>query len=242
MTFGSLFAGIGGFDLGLERAGMKCAWQVEKDPFCRQVLAKHWPDVPKFEDVCDVGSNELTEVDLICGGFPCQDISHAGRRAGMEGGKSGLWREFLRIVCDLRPRFVLVENSTSLTVRGLARISGDLAQHGYDAEWSCIPAAFVGARHLRARIWILAYPSGERHGTPETTVFSGRIGPEFRGRRPNEPGVGRVADGIPGRVDRVAAIGNAVYPAIPEMIGHAIMSFAAPEGRNESDAPHEGGE
>ena len=106
MTFGSLFAGIGGLDLGLERAGMECRWQVEIDEFCRKVLAKHWPEVPKYGDIGKLTGEELEPVDLICGGFPCQDLSQAGRRAGLEGDRSGLWFEFARIVGVLRPRWV----------------------------------------------------------------------------------------------------------------------------------------
>src|SRR5688572_14262480 len=127
MRFGSLFAGIGGIDLGLERAGMKCAWQVELDPFCRRVLAKHWPDVARYEDVREVGAHNLEPVDLIAGGFPCQDISNAGKRAGIDGERSGLWSEYARIVRELRPRYVLVENVTALLGRGIGRVLGDLA-------------------------------------------------------------------------------------------------------------------
>jgi DNA (cytosine-5)-methyltransferase 1 len=149
LTFGSLFAGIGGMDLGLERAGMVCRWQVEIDDYCRRVLAKHWPDVPKYGDIREVTGGELERVDLICGGFPCQDISNAGKRAGIDGERSGLWSEYIRLVRVLRPRYVLVENVAALLGRGIDRVLGDLAASGYDAEWDCIPAAAVGAPHLR---------------------------------------------------------------------------------------------
>ena len=157
ITFGSLFAGIGGLDLGLERAGMACRWQVEIDDYCCQVLAKHWPTVERYEDVRTVGIRNLESVDLICGGFPCQDISSAGKRAGIEGQRSGLWSEFYRIICELRPRYVLVENVAALLVRGMDRVLGNLADGGYDAEWDCIPAAAVGAPHIRYRVFILAH-------------------------------------------------------------------------------------
>lgn len=165
MTFGSLFAGIGGMDLGLERAGMKCSWQVEIDPFARRVLAKHWPNVRRHDDVTTFpyyGTRKEWEVDLICGGFPCQDISFAGKGAGITGKRSGLWKEYKRIVCELRPRFVLVENVPALLVRGLDVVLGDLATLGYDAEWDCIPAAAFGASQLRERVFIVAYRAGER--------------------------------------------------------------------------------
>jgi DNA (cytosine-5)-methyltransferase 1 len=157
VTVGSLFAGIGGFDLGFERAGFEIKWQVEIDPFCRAVLAKHWPDVRRYEDVRTVGG-ELERVDVLCGGFPCQDISSAGGKAGISGEQSGLWAEMFRIVCELRPCYVVVENVADLLARGLGRILGDLASVGYDAEWDCIQAAAVGAPHGRDRLWLIAYP------------------------------------------------------------------------------------
>lgn len=167
-TFGSLFAGIGGLDLGLERAGWECKWQVEIDPFCRKVLAKHWPDVWRHDDVRTFppsGTPRDWQVDLIAGGFPCQDVSLAGKGAGLEGERSGLWVEYARIIRDLRPRHVLVENVPGLLVRGIDRVLGSLASIGYDAEWACIPAAAVGAPHIRDRVFILAYAQGERrHG------------------------------------------------------------------------------
>jgi len=168
MTVGSLFAGIGGFDLGLERAGMEVRWQVEIDPFCRKVLAKHWPGVKRYEDVREVGAHNLEPVELICGGFPCQDISNAGKRAGIEGDRSGLWGEYARIIRELRPRYVLVENVAALLVRGIDVVLRDLAESGYDAEWDIISAAAVGAPHRRERVWIVAYPDhGQRAGQAE---------------------------------------------------------------------------
>lgn len=162
MTFGSLFAGIGGFDLGFERAGLVPKWQVEIDPFCRAVLAKHWPDVRRYEDVRTVGAHNLERVDVLCGGFPCQDISVAGRGAGIEGARSGLWAEFDRLIGELRPGFVVVENVSALLARGLGRVLGDLAARGYDAEWDCLPASAFGAPHQRDRIWIIADASTNR--------------------------------------------------------------------------------
>lgn len=160
-TMGSLFAGIGGFDLGFERAGFKTVWQVEIDPYCRKVLERHFPHAERFNDVRECGAHNLKSVDVICGGFPCQDISNAGKRTGIDGERSGLWSEYARIVRELRPRFVVVENVAALLGRGLGRVLGDLAEIGYDAEWQSIPAASVGAPHIRERIWILAYPGQE---------------------------------------------------------------------------------
>lgn len=178
-TFGSLFAGIGGLDLGLERAGWRCRWQVERDLFCQRVLAKHWPDVRRYGDIRDFPDADTERVDLICGGFPCQDISSAGGKAGLSGTRSGLWTEMLRVVRILRPRFVFVENVADLRARGLGTALGDLAASGYDAEWDCLQAAAVGAPHGRDRIWLIAYPHANggrcapggqrnRHATPGT--------------------------------------------------------------------------
>ncbi len=151
-TFGSLFAGIGGIDLGLERAGWECRWQVEYDPFCQHVLAHHWPDVPRYGDIRAVDWSMVEPVDLIAGGFPCQPFSNAGKRRGKDD-ERWLWPEFFRCVRALRPRFVLVENVPGFLQPhgGLGELLGDLASFGYDAEWDCIPAAAVGAPHRRDR-------------------------------------------------------------------------------------------
>ena len=161
MRFGSLFAGIGGFDLGLERSGMQCGWQVEIDPYATKILEKHWPNVPRWADVRTFPPPEGDwEVDVICGGFPCQDISFAGKGAGLAGARSGLWYEFARIIGVLRPRYVVVENVAALLVRGMGDVLGTLASLGYDAEWHVIPASAVGAPHRRERVWIVAYANG----------------------------------------------------------------------------------
>jgi len=167
MRVGSLFAGIGGFDLGLSWAGYDIAWQVEQDEWCRKVLAKHWPDVARFTDVCDCGLHNLEPVDVICGGFPCQDISLAGRQAGLDGERSSLWWEMRRIVGELRPPYVIVENVPNLFIRGFDRVLGSLSEIGYDAEWGVISANDVGAPHLRQRLWIVAYPCGSESGVQE---------------------------------------------------------------------------
>ncbi len=155
-TFGSLFSGIGGIDLGLEQAGWECRWQVEKDRFCTSVLKKHWPKVPKFGDVKLIAGSELEPVELICGGFPCQPISIAGKRKAQED-ERWLWPEFARIISILRPNYILVENVPNLTNLGINEVLGSLASLRYDAEWDCIPAASLGAPHLRFRIFIVAY-------------------------------------------------------------------------------------
>lgn len=178
MTHGSLFAGIGGFDLGFERAGIRTLWQVEIDPYCRRVLAKHFPEAIRFEDVRTVGRHNLPYADIISGGFPCQDISNAGKRAGIDGERSGLWSEYARIIRELRPRYVVVENVAALLGRGMERVLGDLAACGYNAEWQSIRASDVGAPHRRERIWIVAYP--ERGRRRQSTGIADSAQESFR--------------------------------------------------------------
>lgn len=157
-----IFSGIGGFSLGLERAGMRTVAFCEIDPYCRAVLAKHWPNVPCYDDVRTLTAERLAAdgivPDVICGGFPCQDISVAGKGAGLAGERSGLWSEYARLIGEVRPAYVIVENVSALRSRGLSRVLGDLAALWYDAEWHCIPASAVGAPHQRDRIWIIANP------------------------------------------------------------------------------------
>lgn len=216
MTFGSLFAGIGGFDLGLERAGMVCRWQVEIDDYCRRVLGKHWPDVQRYEDVKDVGAHNLEPVDLICGGFPCQDISYAGQGAGIGGARSGLWGEYARIIRELRPGYVIVENVPALLTRGMGRVLRDLARCGYDAEWSVVSACAMGAPHVRRRLFIVAYTNGV-NGRLRVQELVGPHGLE----NPSELYGG--AHGISHGLDRNRAIGNSVVPQLAEYIGRRIM-------------------
>jgi DNA (cytosine-5)-methyltransferase 1 len=269
-----LFSGIGGFSLGLERAGMRTVTFCEIDPYCRAVLRKHWPGVPIWDDVRtitaktvadtlkdssthaggsafvpgklldEIGRQETsngsgtsgtgTGIDVICGGFPCQDISVAGKGAGIDGERSGLWSEYARIISEVRPRYVIVENVAALLGRGLERVLGDLAALGFDAEWHCIPASAVGAPHRRDRVWIIAYAGcAGSQGTGDVCdpTLDARAGQSLlldegiRGQWIAEPDVGRVAHGIPARVDRLRALGNAVVPQIPEIIGRAIMSL-----------------
>ena len=330
LTVGSLFAGIGGIEYGLERTGgFKTVWQVENDKYATRVLERHWPGVRRWGDVRtfppdtksrNAGQSEIetenettgtdatqgglrlrTElagrssiksewaVDLICGGFPCQDISYAGKGAGLDGERSGLWYEFARVVRVLEPRYVLVENVSALLTRGLDAVLGTLASLGYDAEWHCIPAAAVGAPHIRDRVFVVGYaqqPSPNAHapasGPRDTTSESScdvsdakgtndgrgvgnkskrqvqqsgissvpsdvpdaeQVGrPAGRGESGNktsqgerwcepcsigwwstEPDVGRVADGIPARVDRLRCLGNAVVPAVAQYVGNRIL-------------------
>jgi DNA (cytosine-5)-methyltransferase 1 len=157
LTVGSLFAGIGGFDLGLERAGMRVIWQSEIDPYASAVLKKHWPEIPNHGDIRSIRAGSVERPNVLCGGFPCQDISNAGKCAGIDGERSGLWSEYARVIGELRPDYVIVENVAALLGRGIERVLGDLAALGFDAEWHCIPASAVGAPHQRDRVWIIAH-------------------------------------------------------------------------------------
>ena len=241
MKVGSLFSGIGGLELGLERAGMEVVWQVEKNKFCQRVLAKHWPEVKRYSDVETVGENNLEQVDLICGGFPCQDISVAGKGQGLKGERSRLWFEYARIIRELRPRYALVENVSALTIRGLDRVVGELASLGYDSEWTCVPASAVGAPHRRQRTFILAYPNGKqehplllagRYKRSQAPTSGGEVDPvdphsggsleAWGSEWLPEPSVGRVVDGVPNRMDRIRVLGNSVVPQVSELIGRLI--------------------
>jgi len=159
-----LFSGIGGFSLGLERAGMETVAFCEFDKHAQKVLKKHWPDIPIHEDVRTLdGTQYRGSVDVVCGGFPCQDLSVAGKKVGFEGDRSSLYREMLRIISECLPRYAIFENVTGLLTGEQGRWFGqflyDLASVGYDAQWHCISASELGAHHHRDRVWIVAYPN-----------------------------------------------------------------------------------
>ena len=277
-----LFAGIGGFSLGLERTGgFETIGFCEVDKKAQAVLKKHWPEVPIYDDVTKLTKDDIHgTVDVITGGFPCQDISLAGKGAGLEGERSGLWWEFHRLIKELQPKWVIAENVSALRSRGLDQVLRSLSEIGYDAEWHCIPASAVGAPHQRDRIWIVAYPqlhglssseitrsleeairqesTGKDNsfniegasGVPtsgEAMAYPNQLGtqvqasgehtsqPMLRGSSEDwkttvggfwsvEPNVGRVANGVPKRVDRIKQLGNAVVPQIPELIGRVILN------------------
>jgi len=157
MTHGSLFSGIGGIDLGFEMAGIKTSWTCEIDEWANSILKERFPSAKHYKDIVKINKNNLERVDIISGGFPCQDISLAGKGEGLNGKRSGLWFEMWRVIGELQPRWVLIENVANLTAKGGCRVLHDLAKIGYDAEWQIISARDVGARHLRRRIWIIAY-------------------------------------------------------------------------------------
>ena len=209
------FAGIGGFSLAAHWLGGFTTVQfVEREPFCQRILSKHWPTVPIHDDICTFNPGRGS-ADVICGGFPCQDISQAGKGAGLAGSRSGLFYELLRVVCLVRPRYVVLENVAAITHRGMDTVLAELAQAGYDAEWACIPAAAVGACHQRDRWWCVAYAQSERRGAGP------RQGTSQAGRE--RPGAG---DGVAGSVAYAPHMlshgstsqhaGQPQWPAVPE--------------------------
>jgi DNA (cytosine-5)-methyltransferase 1 len=222
--------------LGLSEPACSVVWQSEIDEYASAVLRKHWPDVPNHGDVRSIRAGVVEPVDVICGGFPCQDISYAGYGAGLDGERSGLWWEFDRVIGELGPQLVVVENVTALLDRGMAEVLGSLADRGFDAEWSVISACSVGAPHMRQRVFIVAYSDRfdgrarlrdsiarafwqiqARDGTP-----SARAG--WRARLANPSALYGGADGLPNGPHRNRAIGNAVVPSVAEVIGRAIVA------------------
>ena len=233
MDVGSLFSGIGGLDLGLERAGMKVKWQVEIDEYCNKALAEYWPNVARHRDVREVGTHNLEPVDLVCGGFPCQDISFAGLGAGLSGARSGLWHEYARIIHDLRPRYIVVENVAALLARGISAVLGFLASLGYDAEWEVLSASSFGAPHRRDRLFLVAYTNEiyGQAGMGHQPEGARKIFKESPAKRDDvwlqaPTCLDRVDDGVPSRLYALAvgALGNAVVPQVAEYIGRMIMA------------------
>ena len=314
LTVGSLFSGIGGLDLGLERAGMKVIWQSEIDPYCNKVLKKHWPEVINHGNIKDIDWGTVERPDIICGGYPCQPFSQAGKRRGKDDPRH-LWPWVRDAISELRPSYAILENVRGHLTLGGLQVIGELAEIGYDAEWRVVSAASLGAPHRRDRIIIVAYPNDSRSGTSkcrtdsnwqtqiqeqqnisqfgisgccanvadtskqqfngrghrdssketekrqtlqeqidksscevsdsdcernggwlggvqQSSIF-GRLG-EDNERGENcytgwkwwevEPDVGRVAHGIPARVDRLRGIGNAVVPQVAEYIGRLVLA------------------
>jgi DNA (cytosine-5)-methyltransferase 1 len=157
-----IFSGIGGFSIGLEAASMQTVAFCEINPFCRKILTRHWPSVPIFPDITTIHKEDLKvlpRIDVIAGGFPCQDISVAGKQKGIAAKRSGLWKEFARLINEVRPKYAIIENVANLRSTGLISVLQDLWEIGYDAEWHCIPASAFGAPHRRDRIWIIAHPA-----------------------------------------------------------------------------------
>ena len=269
LTVGSLFSGIGGLDLGLERAGMKVIWQSEIDPYCNKVLKKHWPEVPNYGNIKEIDWSTIPPPDVICGGYPCQPFSTAGKRRGTNDPRH-LWPWVRTAISELQPQYAILENVRGHLSMGGLQVIGELAEVGYDAEWRVVSAAGLGAPHRRDRVIIVAYPAGKcsNGGQPGsnnaqraekglqkqirasgTNVANTNIKHEFQPKRAMvewskagrpeghwddferrcrewqvEPNVGRVADGVSARVDRLRGLGNAVVPQVAEYIGRLVMA------------------
>lgn len=237
LTVGSLCSGIGGLDLGLERAGMVVRWQAETDPYCSRVLAEHWPGVPNHGDVTTIDWSTVDPVDVVCAGYLCQPFSDAGRRRGADDPRH-LWPFVHGAVRHLRPRFVVLENVAGHLRLGFDVVLADLAALGFHAEWSLVSACSVGASHMRRRLFVVAYPAGEGPpwGDAGPQGLAGEawgLEPERLGRsalRPPdgvEPGVVGRTHGIPDRVGRVRALGNAVVLQVAERVGCLIVAADA---------------
>lgn len=257
LTVGSLFSGIGGLDLGLERAGMTVRWQSEIDPYACKILKKHWPEVPNHGDIKQIDWRTVEPVDVICGGYPCQPFSTAGKRRGTDDPRH-LWPWVRDAISALQPRYAILENVRGHLSMGGTTVIGELAEIGYDAEWRVVSAAGLGAPHKRERIIVVAYsncnyePNGPKHeirmvadtdqprgkhrnqdGSTSTSLRSRNE--VFKPSQPSnsdlyasqwvcEPSVGRVADGVSHRMDRLRGLGNAVVPQVAEYIGRLVMA------------------
>ena len=243
MNYLDLFSGIGGFALAAQRIwkeNLNILGFCEIEPYAQKVLNKNFPGVPVYKDIKELNGNKFKDIDLITGGFPCQDISIAGYGKGIEGDRSGLWSEMLRVISEIRPRFALIENVSAITFRGGTRVVSDLAEIGYDTEWQTISAAYVGALHRRNRMWFVSYPSDSRsehskHGEgqtdPEQTEMvrqcqRGLFGNkgEFREEIRSTEFV-RKSNGIPHRMDRIKGLGNAIVPQVAEIIMKKIKNL-----------------
>jgi DNA (cytosine-5)-methyltransferase 1 len=238
------FSGIGGFSYAAEQivGGYETVAFVEREPFCQKILNKHWPNVPIHDDISTF-KPEAYSADVVCGGFPCQDISTAGKQAGIkQGTRSGLFYELMRVVRLVRPKYIILENVSAILSNGFDLVLGELAEAGFDAEWACIPASAVGACHQRDRWWLVAYASsqlprcdlalptgmwddqgsktsmGDRSGTwaqQRQTWPAGykSLSPDWRAYV-SKPAIPRGNDGLSSGLDRIKALGNAVVPQV----------------------------
>ena len=225
MTHGSLFSGVGGFDLGAKKAGIKTLWNCEIGDFQRKILKQKFGDAKQYIDIKQLSSPRY--VDIISGGFPCQDISVAGKGKGINGERSGLWSEMFRVIWEVRPRYAIIENSPALLIRGFERILLNLSEIGYDAEWQCISNHSFGYPHKRERVYVIAYPNEIR---PQSNILEYRATNSiFKKWTPNtDDGYTlskriiempackyiRNGDGFPNWTHRVGSLGNAVNPTV----------------------------
>ena len=252
-----LFSGIGGFAYAAQQIWgdeLEIVAFCEIDSFCQKVLNKHWPGVKIYSDIKGILGHEFGQVDLITGGFPCQDISQANTNnpQGLKGERSGLWNEYRRLVSNIRPRYFIVENTSALLYRGLARVLGDISELRYNAIWEVIQAKEIGAPHQRARVWVLAYANGDRlfqslsygrfekiqrRKTPFWSKYWDEVRTGFTGHEPiptmeettkeatDRPWIRRVSNGLPDGMDRLKSLGNAIVPQVAMTIMERIKSL-----------------
>jgi DNA (cytosine-5)-methyltransferase 1 len=234
----SLFSGIGGLELGLERAGMTTVGQVELDPYCKEVLATHWPEVPRHDDARTAPEWWLSEprprVDVVASGFPCQPFSQAGLQHGVADERWG-WPWTADVIRTVRPKYVVVENVAALIrdADAFGWMLGDLADLGFDAEWTVLLASDVGAPHQRERLYLVAYPASSDGADQDEPAAPRPFELEPRGSSGEpwgpswlpEPAVDRVAHGVPRQLvhDPLHALGNAVVPPLAEHVGRLIV-------------------
>ena len=241
LKIGSLFSGIGGFELGIERAieGAETIWQVEQNKFCQKILRKHWPNAIIYDDVRDITKHNVEPVDILIGGFPCQSISVSGKMEGLQNEeKSGLWWEMWRIIGELRPRLVVMENVPNIVRLGGLSVLGSLAEIGYNAEWTIISARKnCGAPHVRKRWFCVAYPTRSRckdnikytkqknRQIPKMSKYGNnkKIRKSYWQKYPIESPLCELDDGISERLARLKALGNAIVPQCSEYIGECIV-------------------
>lgn len=236
MTHGSLFSGIGGFELGARWCGIETLWSCEIRRFQQKILQQTFPDTKIYENIKELSKPQY--VDIISGGFPCQDISIAGKGIGITGSRSGLWGEMYRIIRQVKPRYVLIENSPMLLVRGFERVLCDLSKIGYHAEWQCLSNSDFGFDHSRERVYVIAYSNQVKRQAgriqkrneikaifiPPSKQYSRFPFSERIYEMPDCEYIG-VNDGIRDWTHRVGAIGNAVNPCLAKYLFRCIQIF-----------------
>lgn len=236
MRVGSLFSGVGLGDYGLELAGMEIVFQVEIDPFCQKILRLRWPDVPKWIDIKEVATDELPEVDVLAGGFPCQPVSHAGKRRGVDDHR-WLWPEMLRIIQGVKPPCVIIENVPGLISMGIETVLTDLEASGYETLPPIVfPAHALGADHKRDRVWIIAYTIGEHGhacGYAASKILQCRSAPPEVPRLRSwdaQSGIPRVANVGPSQLDRLKALGNGQMVSCAQFVAERVIEFDEAQG------------
>lgn len=238
ITIGSCFTGIGGFELGLKWAFDAASipyehlWFCEKDNFCQSILKKHWPKVPIYDDITKINTEKLPNVDMLLAGFPCQDISNGGKKGGLNGKKSGLYWELYRIISNLRPKIICLENVSAITFRGLPDILKSLHRLGYDAEWTCLQANQFRLPHRRKRLFLVAYTNSNRAKVQTKREYAKleNIGSTEQTRQIEwktwtiEPTICRKDARISFRVDRIKSLGNSISPVCSEWVFKKLIN------------------